>query len=122
MIARYYALYVERAAADRGLLAFFKWWIVGFALQIALLIPALPLLVVGSVLRQDAGGTVAVYGFAAAFIAARVCEFVVPCSRVAKLKGLGAPWAWGAGGLIIGQWSLALAASLPPRSPAGAAA
>lgn len=122
MIARYYARYVERVAADRGLLAFFKWWVAGFALQILLLIPALPLLVVASVLRQDAGGSVAVFGFLTAFVAARVCLFVVPCARVARLKGLGAPWAWGAGGLLIGQWCLALAAALPPRPSVGARA
>jgi hypothetical protein len=121
VIARYYAKYVERIAADRGVLAFFKWWVAGFALQILLLIPALPLLVVASVLRQDAGGSVAVFGFLTAFVAARVCLFVVPCARVARVKGLGAPWAWGAGGLLVGQWILAVAASLPPRTPPAAA-
>lgn len=118
MIARYYATYVDKIAADRGVLAFFKWWLAGFALQILLLIPALPLVVVGSVLRRDAGGSVAIFGFLTAFAAARVFLFVVPCARVAERKRLGAPWAWGAGGLVFGQWILAVAASVPPRAAA----
>jgi len=122
VIARYYAKYVDKIAADRGVLAFFKWWLAGLALQILLLLPALPLLVVGTVLREDAGGSVAVFGFLASFAAARVFLFAVPCARVAARKGLGAPWAWGAGGLVFGQWILAVAACLPPRRPAEAAA
>ena len=122
MIARYYAKYVDLVAADRGVLAFFKWWIAGLSLEILLLIPALPLLVVGSVLREDAGGSVAVFGFLTAFAAARVFLFAIPSARVAERKGLGVRWAWGIGGFAFGQWILAVAASLPPRIPAGEAA
>lgn len=116
MIARYYAKYVDLVAADRGLLAFFKWWVLGLALQIAVMLPALPLLVVAVALQGDAGKTVAVSGFLTAFGAARVFLFALPCARVAERKGLGSRWAWGAGGLFFGQWILAVAASLPPRN------
>lgn len=116
MIARYYAKYVDSAAADRGVLAFFKWWFLGFALQIAVLIPALPLLVAGAALHEDAGASVAIFGFLTAFAAARVFLFALPCARVAERKGLGARWVWGAGGLVFGQWVLAVAAALPSKS------
>jgi hypothetical protein len=122
VIARYYEKYVDLVAADRGLLAFFKWWIMGMALQIILMLPCLPLLVVGVALQGDAGKSVAVASFLTAFAAARVFLFVIPCARVAERKVLGAPWAWGAGGLFFGQWILALSASLPPKSAPAAAA
>ena len=116
MIARYYEKYVDLAAADRGLLAFFKWFVVGILLQVLVMLPAIPLLVVGVALQGDAGKTVAVASFLTAFAAARVFLFVIPCARVAERKALGAPWAWGAAGLVFGQWILALAASMPPRT------
>jgi hypothetical protein len=115
LIARYYAKYIDRVAADRGVLAFFKWFVLGLALQIVVLLPALPLLVVGVALQGDAGKTVAIYGFLTAFAAARVFLFALPCARVAERKGLGARWAWAAGGLLFGQWILGLAAALPPK-------
>ena len=34
VIARYYARYIDLLASDRGLLAFFKWFVAGFLLQI----------------------------------------------------------------------------------------
>jgi hypothetical protein len=116
VIARYYEKYVALAAADRGLLAFFKWFVVGILLQVVVMLPAIPLLVVGVALQGDAGKTVVVASFLTAFAAARVFLFVIPCARVAERKVLGAPWAWGAAGLFFGQWILALAASLPPKS------
>ena len=122
MIARYYAKYIDRVAADRGVLAFFKWFVLGLALQIVVLLPALPLLVVGVALQGDAGKTVAIYGFLTAFGAARVFLFALPCVRVAERKGLGARWAWAAGGLFFGQWILGLAAALPPKAVAESSA
>lgn len=120
MIARWYAKYLDLLAAERGVLAFFKWWVLGIALQIVVMLPAIPLLVLGVALEGDAGRSVAVGSFLTAFTAARVFLFVIPCARVAERKVLGAPWAWGAGGLFFGQWILALAAALPPK-PAGRA-
>ena len=120
VIARWYAKYLDLLAADRGVLAFFKWWVIGLALQIVVLLPALPLLVVAVALQGDAGKTVAVTGFLTAFGAARVFLFALPCARVAERKVLGSRWAWGVGGLLFGQWILGLAASLPPRAAAGA--
>ena len=115
MIARYYAQYVDLLAADRGVVAFFKWFLLGFALQIVVMLPALPLLAVAVLIEGDAGKYLAASAFLSAFAAQRVFLFVLPCARVAERKGLGSRWAWGAGGLFFGQWILGLAAALPPR-------
>jgi hypothetical protein len=44
--------------------------------------------------------------------------FALPCAAVAERKVLGSKLAWGAGGLLFGQWILALAAALPPKPTA----
>jgi hypothetical protein len=115
VISRTYAKYVDRLASDRGLLAFFKWFVVGFLLQIVAMIPVLPLLAYAVLTEGDAGKAAAA-AFLTAFAAARVFLIALPCARAAERKGLGSRLAWGAGGLVFGQWMLALAASLPPRS------
>jgi hypothetical protein len=120
VIGRYYAKYVDLLAADRGVVAFFKWFVVGFLLQVVAMIPVLPLLAFAVVTEGDAGKAAA-FAFLIAFGAARVFLISLPCARVAERKGLGSRLAWGAGGLLFGQWILALAAALPPR-PVDAAA
>jgi hypothetical protein len=120
VIARYYAKYVDLAAADRGVLAFFKWFVLGILLQIVVMLPALPLLAAATLIEGDAGKYLAVGALLAAFAAARVLLFALPCASVAERKVLGSKLAWGAGGLLFGQWILALAAALPPK-PAGGA-
>jgi hypothetical protein len=118
VIARSYAKYVDLLAADRGVLAFFKWFVLGILLQVAFMLPALPLLAAAVILEGDAGKYVAVSGFLIAFAAARVFLFALPCAAVAERKGLGSRLAWGAGGLVFGQIILGVAAALPPRAPA----
>jgi hypothetical protein len=118
VIARYYAKYVDWLAADRGVLAFFKWFVLGVVLQVVFLLPALPLLAVAVILEGDAGRYLAVSGFLIAFTAARVFLFALPCAAVAERKGLGSRLAWGAGGLVFGQIVLGVVAALPSRAPA----
>jgi hypothetical protein len=116
VIARYYAKYVDLLAADRGVLAFFKWFVLGILLQVVFMLPALPLLAVSVLLEGEAGKYLAVSGFLIAFAAARVFLFALPSADVAERKGLGSRWAWGAGGLVFGQIVLGLVAALPPKA------
>jgi hypothetical protein len=120
VIPRLYARYVDLLAADRGALAFVKWFFAGLLLQIVVLLPALPLLAAAIMVGGDAGRYLSSAAFLAAFAAARVFLFAVPCARVAERKLLPWPPAWGAGGLLFGQWVLGLAAALPPNPPRGA--
>jgi hypothetical protein len=90
-------------------------------LQLACMIPALPLLALSVLSEAQAGRVVAVAGFAVAFLASRTFLFVLPCAAVADRKGLGWRATWGVGGFVFGPIVLALAAALPPRAPAAAA-
>jgi hypothetical protein len=118
VISGLYAKYVDALAADRGVLAFFKWFFLGILLQIVFMLPSLPLLVVATMLEGAAGKYLAVASFLIAFAAARVFLFALPCSAVAERKGLGFGWVWGAGGLIFGQIVLGVAAALPSKASA----
>ena len=116
MIGRAYAKYVDWIAADRGVLAFFKWFFAGILLQVVFMLPAIPLLAAAAMIEGVAGKYLAVSGFLAAFVAARVFLFALPCSAVAERKGLGSRFTWGAGGLVFGQIVLGLVAALPSKS------
>ncbi len=122
MIARYYARYIDLLAADRGVIAFFKWFVVGFLLQIVFMLPVLPLLAVAVALEGDAGKSLAGAAFVAAFAAARVFLFALPCARVAERKGLGSRLAWGAGGFLFGQFALGAGRGAAAEVPGGGAA
>ena len=121
MIRRLYDGYVDSVAADRGVWAFFKWFILGVVYQLALMIPAIPLLVVGVVLGADAAQFAAAAAFLAAFLATRVFLFALPCRTAAERKGLGSPLTWAVGGFVFGQIALGLVAALPPRTSTAAA-
>ena len=116
MISRLYAKYLNLLAADRGVLAFFKWFVLGILLQVVVMLPAIPLLALGVVIQGDAGKFLAGAGFVAAFAAARVFLFALPCAAVAERKGLGSRFSWGAGGFIFGQIVLGLVAALPSKT------
>ncbi|MFI5348315.1 MAG: hypothetical protein ACHQ2Z_02120 [Elusimicrobiota bacterium] len=116
MIGRAYAKYVDWISADRGVLAFFKWFVAGILLQVVFMLPAIPLLAAAAIIEGDAGKYLAVTGFLTAFAAARVFLFALPCASVAERKGLGPRFTWGAGGFVFGQIALGLVAALPPRS------
>jgi len=118
VIARWYAKYLDLLAADRGVWAFFKWFVAGVVLQVVVMLPALPLLAVSVMIEGDAGKYLAVAGFLAAFAAARVFLFALPCGAVAERKGLGSRFGWGAGGFVFGQIALGLVAALPPKTGA----
>lgn len=119
MIVRLYARYLDLLAADRGALAFIKWFVAGVLLQIVAMLPAVPLLAAAVVIPGDAGKYLAVAAFVAAFLAVRVFLFALPCAEVAERKGLGLRWVWGVGGFVFGQWVLGLVAALAP-TPAAA--
>ena len=121
MISRLYGRYVDLLAGEHGGVAFLKWFVLGVLLQIAFMLPAVPLVAASVLIEGDAGKTLAVSLFLAVFAAARVFLFAVPCARVAVRKGLGSRWAWGAGGLVFGQWILGLVAALRSKTPAAAA-
>ena len=116
MIARCYAKYLDLLAADRGVLAFFKWFFAGILLQVVFILPAIPFLALGVVIEGDAGKFLAGAGFVIAFAAARVFLFALPCAAVAERKGLGSRFSWGAGGFVFGQIVLGLVAALPSKS------
>ncbi len=122
MIGRFYAAYLDRLAADRGALAFAKWFLLGVVLQLSFMLPALPLLAVSVILQGEAGKVLAVAGFAGTFLATRVFLFVLPCASVAERKGLGSRATWGVGGFVFGPLVLGLLAALAPRNAGGARA
>jgi hypothetical protein len=120
MIRRLYAAYVDRLAAERGMLAFIKWLLLGILLQLAFMLPALPLLAVSVLVEGEAGKFLAVAGFAVTFVATRVFLFVLPCASVAVRKNLGSRAVWGVGAFVFGPLALGLLTALSPRPPADA--
>jgi hypothetical protein len=119
MIGRFYAAYVDRLAADRGALAFIKWFLLGVVLQLSFMLPALPFLAIPIMREGEAGKILAVIGFLGTFLASRVFLFVLPCAAAAERKGLGSRATWGFGGFVFGPLVLGLAAALAPKTPAG---
>ena len=120
MIRRLYDAYVDRLAADRGVVAFVKWFCLGFVLEVAFMLPAVPLLAVGVAISGDAGMDLAAISFIVVFMVARVFLFAMPCLAVAERKGLRSPAGWAAGGFVFGQVALGVIAALPPKAPAAA--
>jgi hypothetical protein len=120
MIRRLYDGYVDRVAAERGVWAFFKWFVIGFVLQVAFMIPALPLLVLGVVYDVHGGLYFSAVTFIVAFLSIRVFLFALPCRAVAERKRLPSPLGWAAGGMVFGQIALGLAAALAPAETATA--
>jgi hypothetical protein len=114
VIARCYATYVDRLAADRGVVAFVKWFCLGLMLQVAFMLPALPLLVVGVAIGGESAMTFAAILFVVAFLATRVFLFALPCKAVAERKGLSFPLGWAAGGLVFGPIATGVIAALSP--------
>ena len=116
LIARYYAKYVDLLVADRGVVAFVKWFCLGFVLQVVFMIPALPLLIVGTAITDEGAMSATAAIFVVAFTATRVFLFALPCRDVAVRKGLRWPLIWAAGGLLLGQVALGVVAALEPRT------
>ena len=117
MIFKLYAGYVDRMAADRGALAFFKWFMVGVVLQVAFIVPAAPLLALAMLTESDVAKIAALLVFLAAFAALRIFLFAWPCAEVSGRKGYHRPWAWFAGGLVFGQFATGLIGALPAKAP-----
>jgi len=112
--------YVDAIAADRGALAFFKWFLIGMVLQVLFLIPLLPLVLSALLLPPDLQPLFGGAAFFAAFLAVRVFLFALPCAEAGELKRRGSRTAWLVCGVLFGMFALGAAAALEPKPGAKA--
>lgn len=121
MIRRLRDRYVDAIAADSGVVAAVKWFVIGVVLQVLFMIPLMPLVLSVLALRADLQPLVGGAVFFAAFLTVRVLIFALPCAEVGDIKRRGTRGLWLACGVLFGMFALAAAAALEPR-PAGAKA
>jgi hypothetical protein len=115
MIQRLREGYVGAVAADRGALAFVKWFVIGLFLQVLFLIPLLPLMLATLTLREDLQPLVGSLVFFACFLTTRVFLFALPCAEVGARKRRGQRWLWLTSGVVFGMFALGVAAALEPK-------
>jgi len=115
MIGRLHDGYVSRLAADRGALAFVKWFAIGLFLQVLLLIPLLPLMLATLKLREDLQPLVGSAVFFACFLTVRVFAFAIPSAEAGAIKRRGSRWLWLSAGVVFGMFALGVVAALAPE-------
>lgn len=115
MIQRLRDRYVDALAAERGVLAFFKWFLIGLVLQVLFMIPLMPLVLSALLLPPDLQPLVGSAAFFAAFLAVRVFLFALPCAEAGELKRRGSRTAWLVCGVLFGMFTLGAAAALEPK-------
>ena len=120
MIARWNDAYVRALAAERGALAFVKWFAIGLVFQVAFMIPLLPLMLSTLLLPEALQPAVGTSVFFICFVTVRVFLFALPCAEAGRLKGRGSRTLWLASGVVFGMFALGACAALEPRGGARA--